>query len=937
MNQANSGTPSKFAFLSGIHPDLDAALCECEADYAAVEYGHEQYSSQRMPQHHQSQARSVHDENQRNGPANLTGSLYSDEFIRRTKQHSSGFDERVESSCDMNESVDSIPFSIDGMERAKSKIKLQAAKIRDLEEKLKRMSIIENTDMQVENCSTRKILTPQERLAAHRERKNSENKFKDKCGRWESPPPINRHSLVSKVKPRDDFVDRLVSSPKERRRQEEISRRISLSKVKAERNVMTGARENSPLVRRQSIEEEIKSVVVSNKEVTDVINNFGARDCLMKRLSMTVDERRDLERKQVLAAVKRVIEKRQKIEDGGWERMQDNLHEKETKSKFGTVADVHQVSCHTCGSIIGCEEDTDDPGTFYCSRCWEEYENQCLNNNEVMKTSELHSHNFPPNNAFEMASSSMQCENTLWIVHDDPKLSSRLICSGRNKMRCFIETKDPAERQCLRILHGTIDYSGPVVNSGYRAQMHTKETSRGTEWICIGNIQGYVIYYDTEKLNLNADQSLYEFRLEGLTSTQFAGRNAEASVKEFLEGCVGAVDVIFDPHHSPDGWYPIVEATSLRKIAPQFRSKGIGYIRLGDDMGKNGQAFMSSDGCRTFLFNEPVERENKSGDLLRTASSFTSRHSKSSQLQSHRKSFQQGTQSQRSSGQILIDEDGEASLSSTSSGSSNITAGDVLKELQSLDISKGMKWSEKAELLMKLGKVISRPEARSWSESSLNYLQDVISAKNVNIHVLRSALVVIEKIGHVLKEELPNQIAWKTILIETLKLLKNKQCGGAVREVLKSLHGKCYTIANSLHAISHVLGMGKQTPAMQRKLNSKTDLVQQSKANNVEVIEWLAVTTESERLLDNINPSMDTSELELLATFFLRHESHRDARCRQNALDGLLHTMLYGIEVLGMRLADVQLLCGDLKNTKPKSWNRLMRSLQLVLKVQQIK
>jgi hypothetical protein len=130
--------------------------------------------------------------------------------------------------------------------------------------------------------------------------------------------------------------------------------------------------------------------------------------------------------------------------------------------------------------------------------------------------------------------------------------------------------------------------------------------------------------------------------------------------------------------------------------------------------------------------------------------------------------------------------------------------------------------------------------------------------------------------------------------------------------------------------------MGKQNATTQRKLQTKSDLNQQSKANIVEVIVWLAVTTESERLLTKINPTMDTSELELLATFFLRHESHRDARCRQNALDGLLHTMLYGIEVLGMRVDDVQLLCGDLKTLKPKSWNRLMRSLQLVLKVQHL-
>lgn len=928
MKKACSEPPPKFAFLSGIHPDLDAVLCECEADYAAFEYGHEHHSSKYIPQHHHSQMRSVRDENQTHGPARATVSLPSDEFMQCTKQQSSEF-ELAETSCDVSECVDSIPFSIDGMEKAKAKIKLQAAKIRDLEEKLRRMSVLENIESEVQNYSNRKILTPQERLDAHRERKNAENRYKDKCGRWESPPPIKKQSLISKVKPRDDFVDRLVSNPKERRRQEEVSRRISLSKANAERNIIRSGRDNSPLVRRQSIEEEVKA------SIKDIENDFGARDCLMKRLSMTVEERRDLEKKQVLAAVKRVKEKRQKGEAEAGESMQKIPCEQEMNNKIDTI-DANQVTCHTCGSSIGCEEDTDDPGTFYCSRCWEEYERQGVSEDQEIMVSELDSYDNPTENAYAMSTSSI--ENTLWIVHDDPKLSSRLVCSGRNKMRCFIETKDPSTKQCLRILHGTIDYSGPVANSGGKAQVQVRETSRGTECICIGNIRGYIVHYDVEKLNLDMNQSLYEFRLDETTSSQLSGINAETSVKKFLEGCVGAVDVIFNPHHSPQGWYPLVEATSLRKIAPQFRSKGIGYIRLGDDMGKNGQAFMSSDGCNTFLFNEPVERENKNADLVRTASSFSSRHSKSSDLQSRRKSLQQseGSRSRRSTIQILVDQDDGMSLSSRSSGCGNVNAGDILKELQSMDISKGMKWSDKADLLIKLGDAISRTEGRSWSESSLSYLQDIVSARNVNIHVLRSALVVIEKIGHVLKEELPNQIAWKTIMIETLNLLKNKQCGVAARDVLRNLHGKCYTIANSLTAISHVLGMGKQNATTQRKLQTKSDLNQQSKANNVEVIEWLAVTTESERLLTKINPTMDTSELELLATFFLRHESHRDARCRQNALDGLLHTMLYGIEVLGMRVDDVQLLCGDLKTLKPKSWNRLMRSLQLVLKVQHL-
>ena len=45
-------------------------------------------------------------------------------------------------------------------------------------------------------------------------------------------------------------------------------------------------------------------------------------------------------------------------------------------------------------------------------------------------------------------------------------------------------------------------------------------------------------------------------------------------------------------------WLPYWDADlPPRKLAPQFRSAGVGYIRLGDDMSQNGLAFVSADGA----------------------------------------------------------------------------------------------------------------------------------------------------------------------------------------------------------------------------------------------------------------------------------------------------------------------------------------------------
>jgi hypothetical protein len=167
--------------------------------------------------------------------------------------------------------------------------------------------------------------------------------------------------------------------------------------------------------------------------------------------------------------------------------------------------------------------------------------------------------------------------------------------------------------------------------------------------------------------------------------------------------------------------------------------------------------------------------------------------------------------------EVLSEEDDDSSISSRSSESGTINAGEVLKlkDLQNMEGSKGMKWKEKADVLIKLGKAVkANPKVgRSWCEGALNYIQDIItSANNVNIHVLRSgALLVFDKVGQVLEDELPIHIAWRTIMIELLKLLKSKQWGGGVRDILQKLHGKFYTVtlANSLTAIiSYIACLG---------------------------------------------------------------------------------------------------------------------------------
>jgi hypothetical protein len=987
---------NRFSFLSGIHPDLDEELYRVDrqsslhhssvykrTDFHPMQQLDENlvqsdpstfYSSSTMPfrkpmkisetelsrsmmSHHDEMEFRQQEYQDCSRPPSSSTTAMSCEFSNRNSQ------------C--NGSMDNVQYSVEAMDKAKYKIKSQAEKIRELEAQLQRLSsqsTVSSEDSKVHRRGSnmfdyhkeqddndelpipfRRVMSPEERLQAHKERKKKENKYREQTGKWDDPPALKNSSIVNRVKQKDDFVARLGLDPQERRKHEEMQRKMARnSKRLDDPDEMEQARDSSPLVRRQSEVDEIKESILKRKK-KKIASAAPRRESLEHRLGMTLEQRREAERNRALEAAHRV-----------------HRSERPSVSSASTKAIVLN-RCQTCGSSEDCEEDSDNPGIFYCAECWEEYEHECDLNQD---------YDFQQNigNRDDVSIKSSQSEHlensakvphvnrAVWIVHDNPKLGTRLVCSGPSKTACLIETKDPIDKNCTRLLHGFIDYSGPIVGTRGRGQKTVVGTDRGTECIRLGQVHGYKIDHSQMELRLARDKSVYEFQLNRDQGIPLTGPEAEYTVNEFLTGCDSSVDVILDPQVSPGGWYPIREACeTYRKLAPQFRSKGVGYIRLGNDMGKNGLAFLSTDCCHTFLSSESVEYEDTNVELLKTISSFSNKpgyHSRvsSKSTKNDDQSFTSGTASSRTatksvrkngikkgyektmSRNIMVESDDEDSSSISSGileGEKSMSAIEVLKELQNMEVAQA-KWKDKADLLIKLGKAVSQPQDRQHCETALNYIQDVISAKNVNVHVLRSALIVVEKIGYALGSELPSHIAWKTIMIEILKLLKNKQCGGGAREILQKLHGQCYTLSNSLIAISHVLGIGKTSN--QRKLSSVTSKNAPStpqpsmKANNVEVIEWLAVATETERKMEHIEPPMDDTQLSMLANFFYSHESHRDARCRKNALDGLLHTMLYGVDVLNMSLDQVESFCVELKTTKPRSWTRLIKSLKTILK-----
>jgi hypothetical protein len=331
------------------------------------------------------------------------------------------------------------------MDKAKHKIKSQAEKIRELEAQLQRLSsksTVSSEDSALHRRGSerfdydkeekeddddddddelplpfRRVMSSEERLQAHKERKKKENKYREQTGKWDDPPPLKSTSIVNKVKQKDDFVARLGLDPQERRKHDELQRKISRNSKRLDNlDPMEQARDISPLVRRQSEVEEIKESITKRKK-KKISSSAPRRESLEHRLGMTLEQRREAERKRALEAAQRV-------------------HRNERPSlSSGSTKSTFLNRCQTCGSSEDCEEDFDNPGIFYCAECWEEYEHECDLNQDFdfrqhignrddvsvksCETEQLDSHlKLPGSN------------RALLIVHDNPKLGTRLVCSG---------------------------------------------------------------------------------------------------------------------------------------------------------------------------------------------------------------------------------------------------------------------------------------------------------------------------------------------------------------------------------------------------------------------------------------------------------------------------------------------------------------------------
>ena len=193
---------------------------------------------------------------------------------------------------------------------------------------------------------------------------------------------------------------------------------------------------------------------------------------------------------------------------------------------------------------------------------------------------------------FKWQNSSSSGSVYLFIAHDNPQVgatvATRLKTEG--SMHVMLESKEDSGLTCF--LLGSIVYSGSIEG----VECADLQMPRGSQFIVCSRMTAYRADISAFPSRVRGDIS--EIDLDGCGVHGKIDVSTAERVTAFLRGCTARVDVILDPSHS-QLWYPYFEGR--RKMAPQFRSQGVGYLRLGDDMSRYGSAFLSLDAGKSFL------------------------------------------------------------------------------------------------------------------------------------------------------------------------------------------------------------------------------------------------------------------------------------------------------------------------------------------------
>ena len=466
------------------------------------------------------------------------------------------------------------------------------------------------------------------------------------------------------------------------------------------------------------------------------------------------------------------------------------------------------------------------------------------NDTEEVLVSSKAKHSVP----FEWGGADAQHGLLLFMIHDNHMLGATVagsilgldsnktvIVAKRPPPLLFLPGAPPAEYTDRKsgmgvMLEGKDDCGnslfvlGTIVYSGNLSSIKGADggNPRGSQCMVIGGLQAIKVRIkDIPTRSRPGNSDIQELDFAALPSDCYIPISDGVALRHFLQKCPSRVDVILDPS-SENSWYPYWEGH--RKMAPQFRSKGIGYIRLGDDMSMNGNAFLSTDAGETFLDdggNSVVDSKVPAAPLNRLGSPLgrnTARMRSQNSLDAA--IAEEGKFRPHTPGAL-----GSPRGKSSYGGSSALKQ--IIQNLRQADvpttttgiIPANLTWSQRVDLLKRLQKELMllsnnlatpytprTPDATStsgeWVTDAFSIITDsLIKQKNPN--VLKESLACVPLFSpwipsaasmDVLPNNAPssasaNLLSWRSLFMEVVHCLRhaNKSTGECAKAVLNEL------------------------------------------------------------------------------------------------------------------------------------------------------
>lgn len=398
----------------------------------------------------------------------------------------------------------------------------------------------------------------------------------------------------------------------------------------------------------------------------------------------------------------------------------------------------------------------------------------------------------------------------LFIAHDNPQLGKTIssLIDSASTMNVILESHE--NKDTARFVFGNIVFSGSFHEI---EDANLVDELRGASCLVVNQLRAVKGNLKNFPTRGKPNSDIVELDFSGKSGdVESVDISTSEKLSSFLRPCQARVDVILDPYHDGLQWFPYYEGR--RKMAPQFRSKGIGYLRLGDDMSNFGTAFLSMDAGYTYLDNNEARNilsksMNNLSSMNSTLTAKTPSEDKKSLTNSIRSMVHsvRGNANEERNQDLLTQDVMQISNRNIMDDNTISFLGDKLSELLRKFEGEGLKWSDKVETLQGVTQHLEHIHGCQSMDKFFSKCSHVVLSiftrlfellskqQNPNVTVAAVKILApfasVPNIGCATTSNSSFALPWRNLILEIFNLLRasHKQVQDITSQVLHCLHG----------------------------------------------------------------------------------------------------------------------------------------------------